>query len=1121
MIRGKQKPYTLISSAAVFTMMLAWLLITCDKPAKINKAALFESIPGEVSHIDFINKVEGDSELNIFNYRNFYNGGGVAIGDVNNDGLTDIFLISNMGDNKLFLNKGNFVFEDITATAGVGGTKAWSTGATLADVNGDGLLDIYVCNAGNRQNDDRSNELFINNGNLTFTDKAVSYGLDDKGFSTHAAFFDYDRDGDLDMYLLNNSFIPVGKLAYKNLRHQRDSLGGHKLFRNDGEHFTDISEQAGIFGSLISFGLGITIGDFDNDNWLDVYISNDFYERDYLYMNNHDGTFKEDIKNQMQHLSLSSMGADAADINNDGNLDIFVTDMLPGNDARMKMVSTFEGYDLYQLKKSRDYHNQIMQNTLQLNNGDNTFSEIARFSGVHATDWSWGALLFDMDNDGLKDIFVANGIYKDITDQDFVNFLVDENNLREFAYGKKFDFKEFQDKIASRPVPNYAFRNEGNMKFVNMAPVWGLGAPSFSNGAAYGDIDNDGDLDLVVNNVNQPVSIFRNTSSDSLKAHFLGVKLKGYAKNLHGIGTKVYISHQGKEQYLQEMPNRGFESSVDHTLIFGLGASQTTIDSLTVIWPDDKMQILTGVKSDQHLTLDHEQATLTWKQSIAKTAKVFNDITAQSGIDYKHVENDYVDYYKTPLLKQMYSRQGPALATGDVNNDGLDDVVFGGAKGQSPKLYIQSNNGKFTDHTPASFAGDTLADKVDALLFDADNDKDLDLYLVTGGSEFGFNDPALADKFFRNDGKGNFKLEDILPSIAGSGSCVVPGDFDHDGDLDLFVGGRIKSDQLGMSPPSYLYVNDGNSFKNYTKRYFADNELGMVTGAVWADLDHDNYPELLVVGDWMPVTIFRNEKGKGFKKIESKDLKYSSGWWNSIEAMDLNGDGEMDFVLGNLGENSRLKADSLHPVELYIKDFDNNGAIEQIITVYSDDNRNYPLALKHDLEKQLPFIKRRFIKYADYAGKRMTDIFKPEELKNVEIRKVFTGSTSLLINKGSYQFELRPLPPEAQYSPVMSTQTVDYDGDGILDIVLGGNFLDVLPEIGQYDANYGLILRGTGDFKYEPVHASETGFFVTGQVRKIRSLINSKKQTLLILGRNDDTAVIYEIKPTIRARRPQ
>ncbi|MEP6738136.1 MAG: VCBS repeat-containing protein, partial [Chryseolinea sp.] len=816
-------------------------------------------------------------------------------------------------------------------------------------------------------------------------------------------------------------------------------------------------------------------------------------------------------KNQMQHLSLSSMGADAADINNDGNLDIFVTDMLPGNDARMKMVSTFEGYDLYKLKKSRDYHNQIMQNTLQLNNGDNTFSEVARFSGVHATDWSWGALLFDMDNDGLKDIFVANGIFKDVTDQDFVNFLVDENNLREFAYGKKFDFMEFQNKIASRPVSNYAFRNEGNMKFVNMASAWGLGDPSFSNGSAYGDIDNDGDLDLVVNNVNQPVGIFRNTSADSLKTHFLSVKLKGYAKNQHGIGTKVHISYGGKQQFLQEMPNRGFESSVDHKLLFGLGSKALIIDSITVIWPDDKMQILTDVKSDQHLTLDHQQASQTWKQVISKASAPFQDITAKTGIDYKHVENDYVDYYKTPLLKQMYSTQGPALATGDVNNDGLDDVVFGGAKGQSPKLYLQDKAGKFTDHTPPAFAADTLADNVDALLFDADNDKDLDLYFVTGSSEFEFNDPALADKFFRNNGKGSFTLEDILPNIEGSGSCVVAGDFDQDGDLDLFVGGRIKPDQLGMNPPSYLYVNDGNSFKNYTKRYFANSEFGMVTGAAWADLDGDNYPELLLVGEWMPITIFKNEKGKGFKKIESKNLKYSEGWWNSIEASDLNGDGKMDFVLGNLGQNSRLRADSLHPVELYVNDFDNNGAIEQILTVYSDDNKDYPMVLKHDLEKQLPFIKKRFIKYADFAGKRIADIFKPEELKDAEIKKAFNGNTSLLINKGSYQFELVSLPPSAQYSPVMSTQTLDYNGDGIMDIILTGNFLDVLPEIGQYDASYGLVLQGKGDFKYEPVTAKESGFFVTGQVRKIRLIKNSKGEMQLILGRNNDKAVIFGV----------
>lgn len=1073
---------------------------------------LFQSLSSDTTHIDFVNEVEGDAELNIFNYRNFYNGGGVAIGDVNNDGLADVFLVSNMKENKLYLNKGNFRFEDITGSAGVGGTKAWSTGVTFADVNGDGYLDIYVCNAGNREKDDRSNELFINNGNLTFTESAAEFGLADRGYSTHAAFFDYDRDGDLDMYLLNNSFIPVGKLAYKNLRSERDPLGGHRFFRNDGDRFSDVSEAAGIYGSLISFGLGITVGDFNNDNWLDVYISNDFYERDYLYINNRDGTFKEDIERQMQHISLSSMGADAADINNDGELDLFVTDMLPGNDRRLKMLTNFEGYDLFQLKRSRDYHNQITQNTLQLNNGDNTFSEVARLSGVEATDWSWGALLFDMDNDGLKDIFVANGIYKDVTDQDFVDFLVDEKTVSEMVTRKRFDFKVFQDKMSSTPIPNFAFKNRDNLRFTNNAKEWGLAAPGFSNGASYGDLDNDGDLDLIVNNVNQPVSVYRNTASDQASNHWLRVKLEGYARNLHGIGAKVYAYKDGSMQYLQEMPNRGFESSVDHVLVFGFPANVTSIDSLEIIWPDDRMQHLENVPLNQEILLSHARADRQWSRSAPTGSQAFVEVSDDSGLDFVHKENSFVDYYQNPLLKQMYSTGGPAMAVGDVNGDGLQDVLFGSSKGSSMKLYIQTRGGNFVERSSRSFLADTVSENVDVVFFDADKDKDLDLFVVTGGNEFAYGDATLRDKFYRNDGNGNFTLDDKVPNIAASGSCASAADFDRDGDVDVFVGGRQIAGKFGYDPPSQLYVNDGGGeFKNFTRRYFATQELGMVTDVQWADVDGDSYPELIVVGDWMPIMIFKNQAGKSFSRMDIAALDKSDGWWNCIKPADLDGDGDIDFVLGNLGLNSRLRADSLRPAELYVKDFDNNGAVEQIITSYSQDNVNYPIVLKRDLEKQLPFIKRRFIKHADYAGKQINQLFTQEELTGAVVKKVYNPKTSILINEGGGKFELRSLPLESQFSPVFAIEVLDIDNDGLQDLLLCGNFHDVLPEIGAYDASYGLILKATGDFRYIPVSPKDSGFFVTGQARRMKIVTDSRGGTLVVVARNSDRAQVFRL----------
>ncbi len=629
------------------------LLFSCAK----TEDTLFESLPSSVTGIDFVNRSLERKDFNIFNYRNFYNGGGVAIGDVNNDGLSDIFVTSNFEDNKLYLNKGKMTFEDITVKAGIVGKKFWSTGATFADVNGDGLMDIYVCNSGSR--DQRGNQLYINkgikNGIPSYKEQAKEAGLEDGGFSTHAAFFDFDRDGDLDMYLLNNSFTPIDKLGYMNLRNERDKLGGDKLFRNDSPttseiKFTDVSAEAGVFGSLIGFGLGITIGDVNNDNWPDIYISNDFYERDYLYINQKNGTFKEDLENQMPHTSLSSMGADIADINNDENLDIFVTDMLPGDDRRLKTTSIFEGYNLVDLKLKQGFWHQYMRNNLQLNNGDGTFSEVGQLAGIHATDWSWGALIFDMDNDGLKDIFVANGIAKDLTDQDFVEFLGDRNTMQQMLSGKKFDAKEFIDKISSVPIPNYAFKNTGDLKFANQTKSWGLEGPGFSNGSAYGDLDNDGDLDLVVNNINAPLSVFKNKTNEKTKNHFLTVKLKGTAKNLNGIGAKVTVYQQGSSKLLQQMPNRGFQSSSDHQMVFGLG-EKATIDSIKIIWPDDKLQVLKNQKADQMLTLDYTNANQLFKEIIRVKTPLFNDISANV-LTYTHIESNFQDYDRDVLLKQ-------------------------------------------------------------------------------------------------------------------------------------------------------------------------------------------------------------------------------------------------------------------------------------------------------------------------------------------------------------------------------------------------------------------------------------------------------------------------------------
>lgn len=1081
---------------------------------------LFEELPSSQTGINFENRSLHKKDFNIFNYRNFYNGGGVAIGDVNNDGLSDIFVTSNFEDNKLYLNKGEMKFEDITEKAGITEKKFWSTGVTFADVNGDGLMDIYVCNSGSR--DQRGNQLYLNqgikNGIPEYKDVALEAGISNGGYSTHAAFFDYDKDGDLDMYLLNNSFTPIDKLGYQNLRTIRDSQGGDKLYRNDsplnGDKskmeiplFTDVSEEAGIYGSLIGFGLGITIGDVNNDNWPDIYISNDFYERDYLYINQHNGTFKEDLESQMPHTSLSSMGADIADINNDGNLDIFVTDMLPSDDRRLKTTSVFEGYNLVELKLKQGFWHQYMRNNLQLNNGDNTFSEIGQFSGVSATDWSWGALIFDMDNDGQKDLFVANGIAKDLTDQDFVEFLGDRNTMQQMLDGKKFDAKEFIDKISSKPIPNYAFKNMGNLKFENQAKKWGLEGPGFSNGSAYGDLDNDGDLDLIVNNVNAQLSVFKNKTNEKLKNNYLTFQLKGTGKNPNGIGTKVIVFQKGTQKLLQQMPNRGFQSSCDLKMVFGLG-DNAIIDSIKVIWPDDKMQILKSVKSNAAITLEYKNANLNFKNTTLKHEHTFTDITDKT-LQYQHQESNFIDYDRDVLLKQMYSTQGPAMAVGDVNGDGLEDVYLGGAAGQAKQLYIQKGNGKFIESKQPDFDFDKTTENTDALFFDADKDGDLDLIIVTGSNEFTENAPELHDLMYLNDGKGNFKRDLRFPSLYENGSCVAASDFDKDGDIDLFIGSRMISGKYGLNPQSNFFINDGTgNFKNQSKRTMPDIvNLGMVTDAKWVDVDKDGFDDLVVAQDWGEIVVFKNEKGR--RLSTANKIKNSSGKWNCLKPLDIDGDGDMDFIAGNIGENNKLWASTENPAYMDINDFDKNGILEQIISCKTEDGKTYPMVLKGELQRAVPSIKTKFIKYADYANKTISEIFVAEQMEGNLRKELQTTKSVILINDGKGNFTMKALPKEAQYSNIAAVEYGDFDKDGKLDLLLVGNFYDNLPEWGRFDTNYGLFLKGKVGLEFEVEKSSKSGFKTIGQVRKMAQVKSVNNKNIVILAKNNDKAQVF------------
>ncbi len=1169
----------MLKSFFVIISITAIFLCSCQRENSI--PPLFEKLTPRETNIIFENILEEEPLFNSVNYLYFYDGGGVAVGDINNDGLADIYFTANMRPNCLYLNKGDFQFDDITETSGVGGgAGGWTTGVTMADVNGDGWLDIYVCRS-NYMDRKGANQLFINNGNLTFTESAEEYGLAYFGLSRQAAFFDYDLDGDLDMFLLTHSVHT--KKTYgsaEKLRPVRDDEAGDKLYQNEQGRFIEVTAQAGISESILGYGLGVAIGDINWDGFPDIYISNDFHEDDYLYYNNGNGSFTEALKKSMGHTSSASMGNDLADYNNDGLLDVVVVDMLPEQEEIRNSSVSADAFDIYDAKLAFGYYHQLRRNTLQLNRGPaiagnhaasaqatvHLFSEIASLAGVYATDWSWAPLFVDLDNDGYKDLFITNGIFRRPNDLDYLNYIRQTETQTHIGRQDpaatpvaiaQDKLKQIAGHMPSVPQANYAFHSRGDLTFSNRAAEWGVGDPGFSSGAAYADFDNDGDMDLVVNNVNTPAAIYKNlldqNAKDSLSANYLKVRLTGKGQNTFGIGAKVVLHDREKIFFQELMPTRGFQSSVEPVLNFGLG-NITRLDSLQVIWPTGEYQVLKNVEANQTITsrqsdalgiypyvrggwfatphnpanlpsAEKDSSRMTFLEEGYKSVlqqfsePMFHDITQEVQLDYAHEENTFIEYNREPFIPHFLSTEGPAFAIADVNGDGLEDLYLGGAKNQAGGIFLQNRQSGFDAVLDSVFIKDSRCEDVDAAFFNADGDGLPDLYVVSGGNEFFGNAEPLRDRLYLNAGNGRFhKAESMLPEIYANGACVKPADFDHDGDVDLFVGSRSVPWQYGIIPENHLLINDGRGlFTDETvSRAPALSRVGMVTDAVWIDLNKDDDQDLIVVGEWMPVTVFHNQRGKFIEVTAKYGLQDMQGWWNTVAAADFNQDGFVDLVAGNLGLNSILKAGKDKPVQLFINDFSGDGKQDQILTYYNGE-KSYPLASSELMLSHFSALRKKYTAYTNYASESIGDIFSREQLDTASVRIATEFASTLLMNNGDETFSLKRLPIEAQFSPLYSILVEDFNRDGHHDLLLGGNFYGVPPDQGRNDASYGSLLLGDGEGAFAPVSLQNSGFIVTGEVRAIKSLQTATGETLVMAARNNDTVMIFRNNTTFKS----